>query len=107
MASSKDSRRENSAPMSSFVLAQPKSSSTDNLKRYATLVKTDVGKDMLVVTFARYGSHALRVAGINSLLRTAPTCVAWLAATDAYEVSDYRRETAKLRSGRQAWVYVL
>ena len=30
-----------------------------------------------------------------------------LAAADAYEVSDYRRETATLRSGRQVWVYVL
>lgn len=29
-----------------------------------------------------------------------------LAAADAYEVSDYKRVLARLRSGREAWVYV-
>ncbi|MCZ8182471.1 MAG: gamma-glutamylcyclotransferase [Beijerinckiaceae bacterium] len=29
-----------------------------------------------------------------------------LAAADAYEVSDYRRVAARLRSGLEAWVYV-
>ena len=29
-----------------------------------------------------------------------------LAAADAYEVSDYKRIRVKLRSGREAWVYV-
>ena len=29
-----------------------------------------------------------------------------LAAADAYEVSDYRRVAARLKSGRDAWVYV-
>jgi gamma-glutamylcyclotransferase (GGCT)/AIG2-like uncharacterized protein YtfP len=29
-----------------------------------------------------------------------------LAATDEYEVDDYRRVTVPLRSGDQAWVYV-
>ncbi len=29
-----------------------------------------------------------------------------LAAADAYEVSDYKRVEAKLRSGAKAWVYV-
>lgn len=29
-----------------------------------------------------------------------------LAAADAYEVSDYRRVRVRLRSGREAWVYV-
>jgi gamma-glutamylcyclotransferase (GGCT)/AIG2-like uncharacterized protein YtfP len=29
-----------------------------------------------------------------------------LAAADAYEVSDYRRVEVRLKSGRNAWVYV-
>ena len=29
-----------------------------------------------------------------------------LAAADAYEVSDYKRVAARLKSGRDAWVYV-
>jgi hypothetical protein len=29
-----------------------------------------------------------------------------LAAADAYEVSDYKRICARLKSGREAWVYV-
>jgi gamma-glutamylcyclotransferase (GGCT)/AIG2-like uncharacterized protein YtfP len=29
-----------------------------------------------------------------------------LAAADAYEVSDYKRVAARLRSGETAWVYV-
>ena len=29
-----------------------------------------------------------------------------LAAADAYEVSDYRRVAARLKSGREAWVYI-
>jgi gamma-glutamylcyclotransferase (GGCT)/AIG2-like uncharacterized protein YtfP len=29
-----------------------------------------------------------------------------LAAADAYEVSDYRRISVRLKSGRTAWVYV-
>jgi hypothetical protein len=29
-----------------------------------------------------------------------------LAAADAYEVSDYKRVSARLKSGRDAWVYV-
>jgi hypothetical protein len=29
-----------------------------------------------------------------------------LLAADGYEVSDYRRVAARLRSGRTAWVYV-
>jgi len=29
-----------------------------------------------------------------------------LAATDAYEVSDYKRVRVRLRSGRDAWAYV-
>ncbi|TWF43997.1 gamma-glutamyl AIG2-like cyclotransferase [Neorhizobium alkalisoli] len=29
-----------------------------------------------------------------------------LAAADAYEVSDYKRIEARLRSGAKAWVYV-
>ncbi len=29
-----------------------------------------------------------------------------LAAADAYEVSDYKRVRARLRSGEEAWVYI-
>jgi hypothetical protein len=29
-----------------------------------------------------------------------------LAAADAYEVSDYKRVAVRLRSGKQAWVYI-
>jgi gamma-glutamylcyclotransferase (GGCT)/AIG2-like uncharacterized protein YtfP len=29
-----------------------------------------------------------------------------LAAADAYEVSDYKRVAVRLKSGREAWVYV-
>ncbi|RDI97528.1 gamma-glutamylcyclotransferase [Dyella solisilvae] len=29
-----------------------------------------------------------------------------LAAADRYEVSDYKRVTVRLRSGRKAWVYI-
>ncbi|WP_201313464.1 gamma-glutamylcyclotransferase family protein [Dyella sp. EPa41] len=32
--------------------------------------------------------------------------IAELAAADRYEVSDYRRVAVRLKSGREAWVYV-
>ena len=47
------------------------------------------------------GHDSDEVAGAVYTITTAE-----LAAADAYEVSDYKRVRVRLRSGRDAWVYV-
>ena len=66
--------------------------------------------DADVIRKSGAATHPIVVASANPADRVAGTVFqiteAELSAADAYEVSDYRRVSVRLQSGREAWVYV-
>ena len=98
--------RQDNVQLSSFgrLLA----GSPDALPGYKTEMIEITDPDVITTSGAAFhpmvietGDHADEVAGTVFSITAKE-----LAAADAYEVSDYKRVSAVLRSGKTAWVYV-
>lgn len=84
------------------------SGDADALPGYSTVMIEITDPDVLATSGERFHPMVVRTGNLSDEVSGVAFSVsrAELAAADAYEVSDYRRIEAVLKSGRKAWVYV-